>query len=262
MPSPAAGSWTGAPRPTRPPAGYPGDDLLEAADVVATRAITIDAPPSAIWPWLIQMGPGRGGVYTYDWIENLFGLDMHSADEIVPEWQSLEVGYTWRNPQGKGMRVDFVDRERAIVLRAEDGGWVWALVLAPEGERTRFLSRNRFRLTGGLLSRLASTYLMLELVAAADAVVPADRQEPAADALGVGESIPELLDGGVVVALPDIRGTRTRATLSPFDHGGASWLRGAADPGMPAMRPIAGRATDDPRPRVRSLRGARRRCGR
>ena len=138
----------------------PGDEFLEAADVVATRAITIEAPPSAIWPWLIQMGPGRGGVYTYDWIENLFGLDMHSADEIVPEWQSMEVGYTWSNPQGQGMRVEIVDPGRAMVMRAEDGRWVWSFVIVPEGDRTRFISRNRFVLTGGTLSRWASIYLM------------------------------------------------------------------------------------------------------
>ena len=48
----------------------PGDKLLDPADIVATRAIGIDAPPSAIWPWLVQMGPGRAGAYTYDWIEN------------------------------------------------------------------------------------------------------------------------------------------------------------------------------------------------
>jgi hypothetical protein len=138
----------------------PGDELLEAADVVATRAMTIDAPPSAIWPWLIQMGPGRGGVYTYDWIENLFGLDMHSADEIVPEWQSMEVGTVWRDPQGKRMRAEIVDSERAIVLRTEDGNWVWAFVLVPEGVGTRFISRNRFVLTGNVLARNAFVYLM------------------------------------------------------------------------------------------------------
>ena len=53
----------------------PGDELLEEADGVATRAIDIDAPASAVWPWLAQMGPSpRGGAYTYDWIENLLGL--------------------------------------------------------------------------------------------------------------------------------------------------------------------------------------------
>jgi hypothetical protein len=147
-------------RPDEVARRLPGDEFLEAADVVATRAITIEAPPSAIWPWLIQMGPGRGGVYTYDWIENLFGLDMHSADEIVPEWQSMDVGYTWRNPQGHGMRAEIVDPERAIVMRAEDGRWVWAFVIVPEGDGTRFISRNRFVLTGGNLSRWASIYLM------------------------------------------------------------------------------------------------------
>jgi len=61
-------------------ARLPGDELLDVADAVATRAITIDAPPSAVWPWIAQMGPApRGGAYTFDWIENLFGLRMHTV---------------------------------------------------------------------------------------------------------------------------------------------------------------------------------------
>jgi hypothetical protein len=62
--------------------------LLDVADIVATRAIGIDAPPSAIWPWLVQMGSGRAGAYTYDWIENLLGLNMQSADRIHAGWQA------------------------------------------------------------------------------------------------------------------------------------------------------------------------------
>jgi hypothetical protein len=62
-------------------ARLPGDELLEDADGVATRAIDIDAPPSAVWPWLAQMGPTpRGGAYTYDWIENLLGLNMSASN--------------------------------------------------------------------------------------------------------------------------------------------------------------------------------------
>src|SRR6476469_8868305 len=62
-------------------ARLPGDELLEAADGVATRAIWIDAPAEAVWPWIAQLGPSpRGGAYTYDRIENLMGLDMHSTD--------------------------------------------------------------------------------------------------------------------------------------------------------------------------------------
>ena len=62
---------------------------------MATRAIGIDAPAAAVWPWLAQMGPSpRGGAYTYDWIENLLGLDMHSVDRVLPEFQHPQVGDT------------------------------------------------------------------------------------------------------------------------------------------------------------------------
>ena len=74
-------------------ARLPGDELLEDAAGVATRAITIDAPASAVWPWIAQMGPSpRGGAYTYDWIENLLGLNMHSADTVLPGYQQPQVG--------------------------------------------------------------------------------------------------------------------------------------------------------------------------
>jgi hypothetical protein len=93
----------------------PGDDLLDAADIVATRAIGIDAPPSAIWPWLVQMGSGRAGAYTYDWIENLLGLNMHSADRIHAEWQNLKVGEVLRSREDRGgMRVEILDPARAL----------------------------------------------------------------------------------------------------------------------------------------------------
>jgi hypothetical protein len=122
----------------------PGDELLEDPAVVSTRAITIDAPPSAVWPWLVQMGSGRGGAYTYDWIENLFGLGMHSAERIHPEWQNLAVGDVIPGRESlQGMRVEVLDLERALVTRAEDGTWVWAFVLEDLGGRTRLLSRNR-----------------------------------------------------------------------------------------------------------------------
>jgi hypothetical protein len=122
----------------------PGDELLEDPAVVSTRAITIDAPPSAVWPWLVQMGSGRGGAYTYDWIENLFGLGMHSAERINPEWQNLAVGDVIPGRESlQGMRVEVLDPERALVTRSEVGTWVWAFVLEDLGGRTRLLSRNR-----------------------------------------------------------------------------------------------------------------------
>jgi hypothetical protein len=123
--------------------------LLDAADIVATRAIGIDAPASAIWPWLVQMGPGRAGAYTYDWIENLFGLNMHSADRIRAEWQDLKVGDVLRSREDRpGMRVEILDRERVLSHRSEAGDWVWTFVLVPEDGSTRLISRNRIAMKG------------------------------------------------------------------------------------------------------------------
>ncbi len=122
----------------------PGDELLERPEIVSTRAITIDAPPSAVFPWLVQMGVGRGGAYTYDWIENLLGLDMHSADRIVPELQQLTVGDVLRGPKpDSGMRVEILERDRVLATRSEDGTWVWTFILVEDHGRTRLLSRNR-----------------------------------------------------------------------------------------------------------------------
>jgi hypothetical protein len=127
-------------------ARLPGDELLEDADGVATRAIEIDAPPSAVWPWIAQMGPApRGGAYTYDWIENLFGLDMHSADRVLPEFQHPEVGDVIGYGRNR-MRVELVEPEHALAWRSEDGNWVWTFVLEPSDGSTRLISRNRFRL--------------------------------------------------------------------------------------------------------------------
>jgi hypothetical protein len=127
----------------------PGDDLLENADIVATRAIGIDAPPAAIWPWLVQMGPGRAGAYTYDWIENLFGLNMHTAERIHPEWQDLDVGDVLRNRgEQPGMRVEILEPERILSNRSEAGDWVWTFALVPKNGTTRLISRNRIAMKG------------------------------------------------------------------------------------------------------------------
>ncbi len=134
----------------------PGDELLDRADLVATRAITIDASPDAVWPWLVQMGPGRGGAYTYDWIENLLGLDMHSTDRIHPEWQDLELGDTLGEGMGPGaMRVEILEPEETLAWRSADGTWVWTFVLVErEDGGTRLLSRNRIAMDGSLGSRV------------------------------------------------------------------------------------------------------------
>ena len=127
----------------------PGDELLPEAGIVSTRAITIGAPPGAIWPWLVQMGSGRAGVYTYDWIENLFGLDMHSADEILPQYQHIKVGDEIElGPNRPKMRVELCDPERVLTIRFADGNWVWIFALFAEEGATRLVSRNRIATPG------------------------------------------------------------------------------------------------------------------
>ena len=124
----------------------PGDDLLEEADDVSTRAITVEAPAAAVWPWLVQMGPApRGGAYTYDWIENLLGLNMHSAERVLSEFQQPLAGDTIGFGKNR-MRVALVEPEHVFSWRSDDGNWVWTFVLRENDGQTRLISRNRFRL--------------------------------------------------------------------------------------------------------------------
>lgn len=120
-----------------------GDELMPGAGIVSTRAVEIEAPPSAIWPWLVQMGPGRGGAYTYDWVERRLGIDIRNVDRIVPELQKLAVGDEIEMP-GYKMRVERLDTERAMVVRSSNGAWLWAFELRPSHGHTRLISRNSF----------------------------------------------------------------------------------------------------------------------
>lgn len=140
----------------------PGDELLPAARLVTTRAIGIAAPAEAVWPWLVQMGSGRAGAYSYDWIENLFGLDMHSANVILPQFQDLKTGDEL--PMGKGrpaMRVERLDPGHVLAVRVADGNWVWIFALLPADGGTRLLSRNLISLPGApALARTVWSLLM------------------------------------------------------------------------------------------------------
>jgi hypothetical protein len=120
-----------------------GDELMPDPDIVATRAVEIDAPPSAIWPWLVQMGPGRGGAYTYDWIERRLGIDIRNTDRVIPELQDLKVGDEIQMP-GYTMRVERLDPGQAMVIRSSNHAWVWSFELRPANGHTRLISRNRF----------------------------------------------------------------------------------------------------------------------
>src|ERR1700730_4293042 len=95
----------------------PGDELVSHADVTATRAVTVRARAADVWPWIAQLGQGRAGFYSYDFLENLIGCDIHSADRIVPEWQSVEIGAKVKLAPEVALTVALVEPERALVLR-------------------------------------------------------------------------------------------------------------------------------------------------
>jgi hypothetical protein len=133
-----------------------GDELLAHADLTATRAITIRASADQVWPWIAQLGQGRGGFYSYDLLENLAGCDIHSADRIVPEWQDIAAGDEVRLAPELALVVASVELGRSLVLRGGiplgnaappyDFTWAFALQDAPDAT-TRLLVRERYAYT-------------------------------------------------------------------------------------------------------------------
>lgn len=127
-----------------------GDSLIVDPTYSGTMAVTINAQPEDVWPWLVQMGYQRGGLYSYDWLDRLFGfLDRPSATRILPEYQHLAVGD--RIPLGRGPAwpVAAAEVPRALVLDMRNLGgidWVWQFGLYPVDEkRTLLVSRSRVR---------------------------------------------------------------------------------------------------------------------
>lgn len=127
----------------------PGDALVVNPTYTATLAVTVDAAPDDIWPWLMQLGYRRGGLYSYDWLDRVFGyLDAPSADRILPEFQRLSAGDVIPIGRGGGFPVAAIDPPRSLVLggTADGVAWEWQFGLYPLNEsRTRLVSRNSVR---------------------------------------------------------------------------------------------------------------------
>ena len=134
----------------------PGDDRVVNANYVTTLAVTIDAPPAAIWPWLAQMGYQRGGLYSYDWLDRAFGyLDRPSANVVLPEFQDLKAGDTIPLGRGPSWPVAEVERERALVLEPLERIVTWAFAIRPlDARSSRLVTRVRFRMDATAKSKL------------------------------------------------------------------------------------------------------------
>jgi hypothetical protein len=128
----------------------PGDELLPNPITITTRAININAPVDQIWPWLVQIGQGRGGFYSYDWLENIFGLNIHNADRILPNHQHLNVGDLVPFVQGAGVTVQAIDPPKLLVTagsfdpRSSEVGGTWTFILQKRDAITsRLIVRTR-----------------------------------------------------------------------------------------------------------------------
>jgi hypothetical protein len=106
----------------------------------STRAVTIDAQPEDVWPWIAQLGQNKAGCYSYTWLENLVGCRMPNGEVVVSEWQHPAVGdEVWLHPKAPPLHITELERERMMVL--DDG---WGFILRPvEGAQTRFIVRGQ-----------------------------------------------------------------------------------------------------------------------
>ena len=116
---------------------FPGEEFLADRTIASTHAITIRSQPSEIWPWLLQVGVGRGGFYSYSWLENLVGCRVRNVDKIIPELQTLKVGdYVILHPKAPPLKVTYLEADRALAMT----GWMFLLKPINDGE-TRLISR-------------------------------------------------------------------------------------------------------------------------
>lgn len=153
---------------------WPGDEVSPGATSICTHAITINAPKDKVWPWIVQIGQDRAGFYSYSWLENLAGADIHNLDRIVPEYQNRKVGDTvWLAPKhryaGEARQVVArLDEGEAMVLvspedydKLFEGGLAkgsWAFILqAINDNTTRFIIRGRGRPLGWLAEAFDKT---------------------------------------------------------------------------------------------------------
>ena len=131
---------------------YVGDSILLEPDYENVLAVTVDKPPSAIWPWIAQMGLNKGGFYSFTRLENIFGCKLHNADRLHPEWQNPQPGdyepvcASAEKSNMSGWTIMEVVPNKALVYRSSpDSSWMMGFYIDSLGETSsRLITRMRY----------------------------------------------------------------------------------------------------------------------
>ncbi|MCB0010651.1 MAG: hypothetical protein KDE34_02090 [Anaerolineales bacterium] len=130
-----------------PGQALPGDQFVPRPNLQNNRSILIRATPEEVWPWLLQIGQGRGGLYSYVRLENLVGCNMKNAAQVLPELQALAVGDQIRLAEGEGgptYTVRAIMPNEALILGGDSPPNSWAFILKPTANgMTRLIARYR-----------------------------------------------------------------------------------------------------------------------
>ncbi len=160
---------------TEPTDSLPGDGLVPEPKWSYTLGIAVDAAPEDVWPWIAQLGQGRGGLYTYQTLENIAGCRITNTTEILPDHQHPKVGEDIRlHETASKMRIEIVDAPNALVLLGSladmgvEEGWgmsTWQFVVNPGPDGgSRFLTRGRYDYSPDWKSRFAYGRFPLEVI--------------------------------------------------------------------------------------------------
>ncbi|MFW2383686.1 MAG: hypothetical protein ACN4GZ_18185 [Acidimicrobiales bacterium] len=158
-------------RPGEPDPSLPGEDLIPITSWDYTHAVSIEAAPEHVWPWIVQVGQGRGGFYSFERLENIFGCRITNADEILPEHQTVRVGEEIRlHPTSPPLHVAVVEPGQSLVLRGTPSDMsqpttdnIWAFHIQPEPDgHSRLIARGKTVHGNSVTDRLFFSPLLME----------------------------------------------------------------------------------------------------
>jgi hypothetical protein len=166
--TPAMDRWGATPAEIA--ATFAGDELVAHPTSFVNRAVTIQAGPQMIYPWIVQLGADKGGFYSYTWIEKMLMTPMVNAGQLNPQWQDLKIGDPVRMRANAELPPPYIvaqiEKERAIVMgHQEKGQWVdlWQFIMLPvDKDTTRLVLRTRTMMTGGIWSIIHPGVFLME----------------------------------------------------------------------------------------------------